>query len=318
MNIATPVSHSCCGSLSDKGHFEPEHLHATLSQLFKPSGVDGVYGRTGAYESVVEALAALISCHRPHGEEVFRFPPVMPRASLEKQGYLQSFPNLIGAVSTLTGTDREIARSANKHQEGGDWTEDLKPADLVLAPAACYPIYPIAAERGVVPDEGYVFDVAADCFRREPSRQADRFQSFRMREYVRIGTPEQIQEFREPWIERAKSIADTMGLPFTVDVANDPFFGRVGAMMATQQRADALKFELLVPVRSKESPTACMSFNYHKEHFGEVWGLVNAKGEVLHTGCVAFGMDRLAVALFVTHGAKISAWPASVRRVLEL
>ena len=170
----------------------------------------------------------------------------------------------------------------------------------------------------MVPDEGYVFDVAADCFRREPSRQADRFQSFRMREYVRIGTPEQIQEFREPWIERAKAIADAIGLPYTVDVANDPFFGRVGTMMATQQRADALKFELLVPVRSKESPTACMSFNYHKEHFGEVWGLHNAKGEVLHTGCVAFGMDRLAVALFVTHGAEISAWPASVREALKL
>jgi seryl-tRNA synthetase len=313
MNIATPVTHSCCTH-----HFEPEHLNSTLSQLFMPSGVDGVYGRTGVYESVVEALAALISRHRPDRAEIFRFPPVMPRASLEKQGYLQSFPNLIGAVSTLTGTEREIARAAGKHEQGGDWTEDLKPADLVLAPAACYPIYPIAAERGVVPDEGYIFDVAADCFRREPSRQADRFQSFRMREYVRIGTPQQIRDFRDPWIERAKAIADEIGLSYTVDVANDPFFGRVGTMMATQQRADALKFELLVPVRSKDSPTACMSFNYHKEHFGEVWGLHNAKGDVLHTGCVAFGMDRLAVALFVTHGADISAWPTSVREALKL
>ena len=201
----------------------------------------------------------------------------MSRASLEKQGYLQSFPNLIGAVSTLTGSDRDIARSAAKHEDGGDWTEDLKPSDLVLAPAACYPIYPIAAERGLVPDEGYVFDVAADCFRHEPSRHVDRFQTFRMREYVRIGTPEQIQAFREPWVERAKGIADSIGLPYTVDVANDPFFGRVGVMMANQQREDALKFELLVPVRSAESPTACMSFNYHKEHFGEVWGLHNRK-----------------------------------------
>ena len=63
---------------------------------------------------------------------------------------------------------------------------------------------------------------------------------------------EQIQEFRDPWIERAQGIADAIGLPYTVDVANDPFFGRVGTMMATQQRADALKFELLVPVRSAE------------------------------------------------------------------
>ena len=185
MNIATPITHSCCDH-----HFEPDHLDAIVSRLFKPSGVDGVYGRTGAYESVIEALAALISRHRPDRAEVFRFPPVMSRAILEKQGYLQSFPNLIGAVSTAwTGSEREIARSANKHEEGGDWTEDLKPADLVLAPAACYPVYPIAAERGMVPDDGYVFDVAADCFRHEPSRQVDRFQSFRMREYVRIGTP---------------------------------------------------------------------------------------------------------------------------------
>jgi seryl-tRNA synthetase len=309
MTLTTKIAHH---------HFEPDHLDGVARHLFKPSGVDGVYGRTGEYESVIEALAALITRHRPASAEVFRFPPVMSRASLEKQGYLQSFPNLVGAVCCLEGSDKEITASANKNDNGGSWTEDLVPADLVLAPAACYPVYPIAAERGVVPDEGYVFDVASDCFRHEPSRNVDRFQTFRMREYVRIGTPEQIQAFREPWVERAKGIADLIGLPYTVDVANDPFFGRVGTMMASQQRADALKFELLVPVRAKDSPTACMSFNYHKEHFGEVWGLHNAKGEVLHTGCVAFGMDRLAVALFVIHGAKVTAWPVSVREALKL
>lgn len=313
MNIATPVKHSCC-----EHRFHPDHLHPIVSQLFIPSGVDGVYGRTGTYETVIEALAGLISRHRPDGAEVYRFAPVMPRESLEKQGYLKSFPNLIGAVSTLTGSERDISHSANKHEEGGDWTEDLKPSDLVLAPAACYPIYPIAADRGVVPDQGYIFDVAADCFRHEPSRHVDRFQSFRMREYVRIGTPQQIQEFRDPWIERAKSIADDIGLSYSIEVANDPFFGRVGTMMANQQRVDALKFELLVPIREQQSPTACMSFNYHKEHFGEVWGLHNQAGDVLHTGCVAFGMDRLAVALFVTHGTALKSWPATVRGALNL
>ncbi len=255
---------------------------------FRPSGVDGVYGRTGVYESVVEALAALISSHRPQDAEVFRFPPVMSRASLEKQGYLKSFPNLVGCVSTLEGSDREIMKSAAKDDEGGSWTEDLKPADLVLAPAACYPVYPIAAARGVVPDDGYFFDVASDCFRHEPSKSLDRFQTFRMREYVRIGTPEQIQAFRKPWIERAQGIADAVGLTYKVDVANDPFFGRVGAMMASQQRQDSLKFELLVPVLSEEKPTACMSFNYHKEHFGEVWGPAQCR-----RGCAAHRLRRL-------------------------
>lgn len=313
MTISTPLKHSCCDH-----RFEPQHLDPIVSQLLLPSGVDGVYGRTGAYESVIEALSALISRHRPEKAEVFRFAPVMPRASLEKQGYLKSFPNLVGAVSTLTGSEKEIIRSASKHEEGGNWTEDLNPSDLVLAPAACYPVYPIAAARGIVPDEGFVFDVAAECFRHEPSRRIDRFQSFRMREFVRVGTPEQIRQFRESGITYAQAIAEALGLPFSLETASDPFFGRTGAMMAGQQRADALKFELLVPLGSKQPATACMSFNDHKDHFGQVWNLHGHAGQVLHTGCVAFGMDRLAVALFITHGAQIGAWPACVREALKL
>ena len=43
-----------------------------------------------------------------------------------------------------------------------------------------------------------------------------------------------------------------------------------------------------------------------------------AQGEVAHTGCVAFGMDRLAVALFATHGPDVAQWPAAVRTALGL
>jgi hypothetical protein len=40
--------------------------------------------------------------------------------------------------------------------------------------------------------------------------------------------------------------------------------------------------------------------------------------EPAHTGCVAFGMDRLAVALFANHGVDVAKWPASARRALSL
>jgi seryl-tRNA synthetase len=75
---------------------------------------------------------------------------------------------------------------------------------------------------------------------------------------------------------------------------------------------------LLVPVRSAEQPTACMSFNYHRDHFGLTWNMRDSAGEAAHTGCVAFGMDRLTVALFAAHGAEIARWPASVRTALGL
>ncbi|MGP8035054.1 MAG: amino acid--[acyl-carrier-protein] ligase [Steroidobacteraceae bacterium] len=286
--------------------------------LFHPMGVDGVYGRTALYEDVVERLAAFITRQRDPRAEVLRFPPVMSRAQLEKSGYLKSFPNLLGCVCALHGSEREIRAAADSYETGGDWTRSVSASDLVLSPAACYPVYPLAAARGPLPAEGLIFDVAADCFRHEPSRALNRLQSFRMREYVRIGSPQDITLFRDQWMERASGLAEELALPCTLDVANDPFFGRVGQVMAVSQRQLSLKFELLIPYYPGATPTACMSFNCHREHFGEVWGIFDNTGEPAHTGCVAFGMDRLAVALFCIHGLDVTSWPATARRALQL
>jgi len=297
---------------------DEERLARLAEALFHPTGIDGVYGRTGAYESVVEALAALISVHRPAGAEVLRFPPVMSRKHLERHGYLKSFPNLLGCVSCLSGSEREIRGVVDRFDQGDPWTPSLEAADLVLSPAACYPVYPLVAARGPVPRGGSLFDVASDCFRREPSRDIDRLQSFRMREFVCIGQPEEIESFRSAWIERAKALADDLGLPYRIELASDPFFGRGGQIVAISQMQQELKFELLIPVRSEEEPTACMSFNNHREHFGHVWDIRTSDGALAHTGCVAFGMDRLAVALFATHGVRLEDWPATVRAILRL
>ncbi len=293
-------------------------LDALFDTMFQPMNANGVYARTGAYEGVVEAMAALISSKRETETEIFRFPPVMSRAHLERHGYLNSFPNLLGCVSCLEGTEAEILEMAKRNTTGGDWTEGLQTADLVLTPAACYPVYPIAASRGPVPKGGYRFDVACDCFRREPSRYLDRLQSFRMREYVTIGSAEEVAAFRERWVVKAKALADELGLSYRVEQASDPFFGRIGAVKAVLQLEQALKFELLVPLRGENSGTACMSFNYHRDHFGTTWDIRLPDGSPAHTGCVAFGMDRLAVAMFATHGPKVDKWPASVRKALSL
>ena len=96
--------------------------------LFYKMGSDGVYARTALYEDVVERLAALISRHREPDTEVMRFPPVMNRAQLEKSGYLKSFPNLLGCVCGLHGTEREINAAVSRFDAGGDWTGSLSPA----------------------------------------------------------------------------------------------------------------------------------------------------------------------------------------------
>jgi seryl-tRNA synthetase len=291
-------------------------LDSIAEALLLPTGIDGVYARTAAFEKVVEGLGALISHYREPETEVLRFPPVMSRRQLEKSGYLKSFPHFLGCVSCLGGNEADIRASVERYEAGDEWTTGLAAADLVLSPAACYPIYPLVASRGHVPAGGLAFDVACDCFRREPSKMLDRLQSFRMREYVRIGTPEQIQDFRAHWMKRAESFAGQLALPYRIEQASDPFFGRGGKLMAMSQVEQSLKFELLVPVHSQEEPTACMSFNYHRDHFGQTWSLCNASGQIAHTGCVAFGIDRLALALFATHGIDFAQWPMRVRQAL--
>ena len=186
-------------------------LDSIAEALLLPSGIDGVYARTAMFEQVVDGLSALISRYREPDTEVLRFPPVMSRRQLEKSGYLKSFPHFLGCVSCLTGAEADIRASVDRYEAGEDWTSGLAAADLVLSPAACYPVYPLVASRGAVPAGGLLFDVACDCFRREPSKMLDRLQSFRMREYVCIGTPEEIQDFPRALDEAGRGLRRPIG-----------------------------------------------------------------------------------------------------------
>jgi seryl-tRNA synthetase len=107
-----------------------------------------------------------------------------------------------------------------------------------------------------------------------------------------------------------------LGLPASSDVASDPFFGRTGRMMAAQQVEQRLKFEILVPVISKEKPTAVCSFNWHQEHFSGKFGIRTGSERLAHTACLGFGLERVALALVKEHGFDPQRWPGEVRALL--
>ncbi len=282
-----------------------------------PSGVLGVFGRGGEYEAVVTGLGGQITALGADlSAEVVRFPPVLSRKVLEQSEFLQSFPHLAGTVSAFEGMDAEHVQLVQALEQQRDWSQFQKMTDLVLAPAACYPVYPLAT--GQLPKSGRVFDVEAYCFRREPSDDVSRMQSFRMREYVRIADAETVLAWRKDLVERTSRLAHQLGIDGHVQVASDPFFGRFARMMADGQRDMSLKFELLFPMGAKESVTALVSFNYHQDHFGRVFAIKDASGNTAHTACLGFGIDRLVLALLLTHGMSTKRWPESVRQQLAL
>jgi seryl-tRNA synthetase len=284
--------------------------------LLIPTGVDGLYGRSGVFEDVIVRFEAIVTAEGAQdAPEVIRFPPAMTRRQLETSGYMKSFPQLAGTVHSFCGGDHDHMSLLQQLSEGEDWTQGQQATDIALTPAACYPIYPMVAAQGPLPPQGRLFDVQSYCFRHEPSPDPARMQLFRMREYVRLGTAEQVVDFRELWIERAKGIISSLELPFEVIPANDPFFGRAGKMMKVNQREQGLKLEMVIPVANPQ-PTACLSFNYHQDHFAGTWGVQLADGGPGHTACVGFGLERIALALFRHHGFDPADWPAGVRRAL--
>jgi seryl-tRNA synthetase len=297
--------------------YDPQKFYDSLVAYghIVPVGVRGAFGRGQVFEDILERFNDLVSeIASDDGAETRTFPPVVNRQVIERNNYLESFPHLCGTVFSFFGKEGEARQMAQKAVNGEPWSEHLGMTDLCLTPAICYPLYPTL--KGRLPRGGRLFSLLGWAFRHEPSDEPTRMQSFRMREFIRAGTADEVVEWRDMWLERGLGLLQSLGLDANADVASDPFFGRAGKMMAANQREQRLKFEVLIPVISAENPTACCSFNFHQDHFGSKWEIETADGATASTACLGFGLERIVMALFKTHGADVAKWPGDVRRRL--
>ncbi|HME03715.1 MAG TPA: amino acid--[acyl-carrier-protein] ligase [Solirubrobacteraceae bacterium] len=285
--------------------------------LLVPTGVPGIYGRTAGFQLVLDAVAELVSAAAaPEAPEQLRFPPVMARHQLERLGYLKSFPHLAGSIFAFSGSEEEAAEQDRRASRHEDWSEFQQMTDLVMTPAACYPVYPAVAARGPLGPGGVMIDAGGSyVFRREPSLDPARLQMFHQRELVRIAEPETVRAWRDAWRERAEQLLATLGLDVSMTLATDPFFGRSGRMLAASQRSQELKFEVLGRIAGPEL-TALASFNYHQDHFSSAYDIRLENGGVAHTACLGFGLERITLALIHAHGTDLASWPAQVRGAL--
>jgi seryl-tRNA synthetase len=300
-------------SVSEQTYDIQEFYDGLVSHgLIFPVESQGAFGRSAVFEDVLDRFNALVtrSASEDRAVEVM-YPPIIDRSILEKVEYLDSFPQLCGCVHSFFGNDKEARVLSSAVHAGEPWGKFMGQTDVVLTPAACYPVYPRWA--GKLPAEGRLVSLTGWVYRHEPSPEPTRMQAFRVREFIIGGRPEEVVTWRDRWLERGMELLTALGLPVKSDVAADPFFGRAGKMMMDGQKAQKLKFEVLVPVISKEDPTAICSFNYHQDKFGKAFGIQTADGEVAHTACLGFGLERVVMALFKTHGFKPEQWPQSVK-----
>ncbi len=280
--------------------------------LFIATEVEGIYLRSGVFEDMVTALERLVSkAGAEENAQVLHLPAVMGRSVLERSEYVRAFPDLVGSINSFEGGDAKHVELLRRLEHGEDWAALLERSDVVLCPAACHQLYPIC--HGRLPPGGRRFEVFGQCFRREPSRDPTRMQSFRMHEFVYVGDADGAVAHRDAWLERAAQLLAGLGLSITAALASDSFFGRFGKLLSAYQRSQALKHEISTSLGAHGGPVALASSNYHLDHFGRGFGIETADGGVAHSACVGFGAERIALALLASYGLDPSRWPAALQ-----
>ena len=92
------------------------------------TGVPGVFGRGYDFERVAQAVdSAVTRLGEDDRADVWRFPPIIPRKTLERSEYMKSFPTLAGSVHSFVGGERDQMKLLNAIEGGHPWAEGLPP-----------------------------------------------------------------------------------------------------------------------------------------------------------------------------------------------
>lgn len=270
--------------------------------------VPGIVTRDETYETLIDRMqASLTELGKGHQPTRLGVPPVISLSLLEKVGYAESFPHLLGVAYSFKGTERDWLDLAPQVAAGGEgWLREHRPTDIALLPAVCYHVYPSFA--GTTLSGVQTVDVCSHCYRHEETTEHGRLRSFRMREFVHVGETDSILERRNQWLDLTEKWLTDLGLPPKIEPANDPFFGSAARLMGPAQVKEELKLEFIVDVGSGEHK-AIASSNYHKDHFGHTFEIEAASGGPAHTSCSAFGLERIALAVLNKHGNDAANWP---------
>lgn len=198
---------------------------------------------------------------------------LIDRSVLERAGYFESFP-----------------ASLVEESDGG-----------CMPPATCYHCYAELAATSL--PEASIWTCIARCRRNEGKEESGRLQAFTMREIVFVGSVSWVRARRQQWMDRILAFAQSLHLVVQLDAATDSFFadGEARGRKLLQQ-IKGLKFELRAQMDAEGTPLAISSFNLHETFFSRRFGFRLEDGTDAYSGCVAFGLERWALALAVTLG----------------
>lgn len=251
----------------------------------------------------------------------YRFPTLISAKMLDRVDYFSAFPHSLTFATHLREDLEIINRFAAETEYAGDGlnspAEFFSRIQTLLSPAVCYHLYFSLADHPL-PDGKLIATAVGNCFRYESTNltSLERMWNFTMREVIFVGPKEFVLENRERSRLFMQKIFEEIGLAYHVETANDPFFVGEFRKQAAFQTAFQLKYEIRAALPFKGSTLAVGSYNYHQNFFGRHLNITLPDGEPIHTGCTAFGLERMVYAFLAQYGFDQSKWPAVVQEWL--
>lgn len=299
---------------------DPHHCLIERGELFEYGS-----GRYGLGPRLMRLIEFFDSKLRRMAEKFsappFQFPSLIGADALDRCKYIRSFPHSLTFVSHL----REDLEAIQEFAKTARWNggnlecqrESLSGIECLLAPSVCFHWYAWLRDSRLT--EPRAITAIGKCFRYESGnlQTLERLWDFTMREIIFVGPGEFVLDQRQKAIAETVALFDEWGLAYEIKSATDPFFIEDYASQTMFQSAFELKYEVRAALPYKQDLLAVGSFNYHQDFFGRAFDISGESGEALHTSCVGFGLERLALAFLAQYGLDSKRWPEAIATGIE-
>ena len=289
-----------------------------LDGLFSDGVVQEIHPGLYVYREPVSSLVRFLDqaiLHRfaaPFEAVEETYPNCIPLLSLGLAEHLSSFPEHLHFLTHLTQDldvlDAFAARAKKEKERVSLPEESLGAVELVHNPSTCYHCY--AARRGTEVEGDTAVTAITKCHRFEAANHKEfgRLLEFSMREVIFLGHPDYVRGCREKSLDLIRELAGDWCLYGELVQSNDPFFTNDFSAKAVHQQRMAMKYEYRMAIPGQEKKLSVLSSNLHGMAFSKAFSM-KRKGGPLHTGCLAFGIERMALSIFAQHGLDADHWP---------
>jgi len=283
---------------------------ANFQELIAPDGSVRRDLAVALYESVDGLFAGLA---RRHQARFRSYPAMIPIRTLQKCGYIHSFPQNIHLVSEIP----HRLDALQKVKETDCLDEIARISPFALSPAVCFHCYSELA--GSKLREPLILTARGTCCRHEaPWRLGKhRLNEFGMREIVLFGDADFIETTRKQMMEEVWDLFESLGLDGKIETASDPFYFSEESAKGQLQLMGNMKYELVADTGEENGAFSIASFNNMGNALCKPFEVHDENGKPLHSGCVAFGLDRWVYALLSRYGPDLRNFPPAVSAHLE-